>query len=265
MNSSSTTLGVVPLNCSVVETNFRHGRSRPSISLISRLRVERLTTTAYLHAGGDLFYDGDVAMTSRPGAIRVLMAETLRDALARPQGRVELRMVVVLLVLVVDPLDEVTIPHIVLDVQGHVQGMRLGQPGPRGWRARARRGWRHDAEVTAEMRSRQDRRRRLPSPADQEEQRRTAQGTQGARVVAHPRTARVHVTWVGGRKTRVRVKAPVKASLYLLGAKWGVVFFKRHAWLGFLFSLYARQDIFRKVSLQHLGPGEGGALILDCM
>lgn len=147
------------------------------------------------HAGGDLFYDGDVAVASRPGPVRVLMTETLRHALARPQRRVELRVAVVVDDrMLVRPLDEVAVAHAVLDVQRHVQGLRLGQPGPRRRRVHARRRRRHDAEAR-ETWSRQNRRRRLPSPADQEEERRAAQGTQRARVVTHPRAARVHVTW----------------------------------------------------------------------
>lgn len=147
-----------------------------------------------LHAGGNLLYDGDVAVTSRPAPVRILMAEALRHALAGPQRRVELRMAVVIddRVVVVHPLDEVAVAH-VLDVQRHMQGLRLGQPRSRRRRARARRRRRHDAE-TRETWPRQDRRRRLPSPADQEEERRAAQGTQRARVVTHPRAARVHVT-----------------------------------------------------------------------
>lgn len=169
-----------------------------SLILISRARWS-IARISLLHAGGDLLYDGDVAVTSRPDSVRVLMAEALRHALAGPQRRVELRMTVVVGGLV-HPLDIVPLAHAVLDdVQGHVEGLRLGQPGPRRRRARARRRRRDDAVAEArEPRPRQERRRRLPSPADQEEQRRAAQGTQRARVVAHPRTVRVHVTC--GRK-----------------------------------------------------------------
>lgn len=47
------------------------------------------------------------------------MAEALRHALARPQRHVmELRVIVVLGVM--DSLDELTIPHTVFNVQGHV-------------------------------------------------------------------------------------------------------------------------------------------------
>lgn len=164
--------------------------------------TRRRDRVAPLDAGGDLFYDGDVAVASRPRPVRVLVAEALRHALAGPQRRVELRMAVVVddRVVVVHPLDEVALAHAVLDVQGHVQGLRLGQPGPRRRRAHARQRRRHDAEAR-ETRPRQDRRRRLPAPADQEEERRAAQGAQRARVVTHPRAARVHVT-CGHRRRR---------------------------------------------------------------
>lgn len=74
--------------------------------------------TVVLHAGGDLFYDGDVAVTPRPGPVRILMAEALGYALAGPQRRVEVRMIVVLSV--VYPLDEVPLMHVVFDVQRYV-------------------------------------------------------------------------------------------------------------------------------------------------
>lgn len=150
------------------------------------------------------------------------MSEALRHALAGPQRRVELRMAVVVddRVVVVHPLDEVALAHAVLEVQRHVQGLRLGQPGPRRRRAHARRRRRHDAEAR-EPGPRQDRRRRLPAPADQEEQRRAAQGTQRARVVTHPRAARVHVTW-GAERERDDGGA-IKAPYNRLRGKRGTI------------------------------------------
>lgn len=167
-------------------------RDLRSVSHSPRSRGRGTVYARGLHAGGDLLDDGDVAVTARPGPVRVLMAEALRHALAGPERRVELMRVVVV-VGVVHPL-KVPLAYVVLDhVQRHVQGLRLGQPGSRRRRAGARRRRWYDPEAR-QSRPRQDRRRRLPPPADQEEQGRAAQGTQGARVVAHPRAARVHVT-----------------------------------------------------------------------
>lgn len=76
-----------------------------------------------LHAGGNLFYDGNVTVTSRPGPVRVLMAEALWHAFAGSQRRMELRMAVVVddrVVVVMHPLDELAFAHTVFDVQRHV-------------------------------------------------------------------------------------------------------------------------------------------------
>jgi len=77
-----------------------------------------------LHAGGNLFYDGDITVTSRPSPVRVLMAEALWHAFAGSQRRMELRMAVVVddrvVVVVMHPLDELAFAHTVLDVQWHV-------------------------------------------------------------------------------------------------------------------------------------------------
>lgn len=97
-----------------------------SVSLKHYRARYRSRSLSPLDAGGDLLYDGDVAVTSRPDAVRVLVAEALRHALARPQRRVELRVTVVVGGLV-HPLGVVPLlAHAVLDVQRHVQGLRLG-------------------------------------------------------------------------------------------------------------------------------------------
>jgi len=157
-------------------------------------------------------------MAPRPAAIRILMTEAFRDALAGPQRRVELRTIVVLSV--VESLGELA--HIgVLGVQRHVQRVRLWQPGSR-WRwarARQRRCRHRDAGQAGETWPRQDRRRWLTSPADQEEQRCAAQRTQSARVVAHPRTARVHVTCAENRALRERERAIFQAGWWELGGQ----------------------------------------------
>lgn len=125
-----------------------------------------------LNASGDLFDHRDVSVSSWPTPVRVLMTQTFWNALAGSQRTVELRLIIVFGS--VHPL-HLSLAKTLLQgyVQWHVQRLRLWQSWPWRRRTRTRRWYAHVGQV----RGRKKRRRRLTTPANQEEQRCTAQGT----------------------------------------------------------------------------------------